>query len=177
MRHALKLHPTSTCHPVTLITVEVERTTSGGLVLHYALSGDTSALLVPPKDKPERTDDLWHHTCFEVFIARGQETAYREFNLSPSTRWAAYRFTSYREGMANLDQTKTPAIEFSITPDTIELKANVNSDLPGNEAWRLAVSAVIEEKSGHKSYWALSHPNQRPDFHNADSFTLSLPSR
>ncbi|MGH8470123.1 MAG: hypothetical protein ACREVY_14440 [Gammaproteobacteria bacterium] len=35
---------------------------------------------------------------------------------------------------------------------------------------RLALAAVIEEKNGSLSYWALAHP--RPDFHHADAFAL-----
>jgi hypothetical protein len=43
--------------------------------------------------------------------------------------------------------------------------------------WRGAVSAVIEELDGTKSYWALAHPPGDPDFHHAESFLLTLPSR
>jgi hypothetical protein len=51
--------------------------------------------------------------------------------------------------------------------------------LPGAAVWRLGLSAVIEETSGRKSYWALAHPKGKPDFHHADCFTLELaaPSR
>ena len=33
---------------------------------------------------------------------------------------------------------------------------------------RVSITAVIEEKGGRKSYWALAHPPGRPDFHHAD---------
>jgi hypothetical protein len=38
----------------------------------------------------------------------------------------------------------------------------------------MEVSAVIEENSGAKSYWALKHPPGKPDFHHADGFDLTL---
>ena len=35
--------------------------------------------------------------------------------------------------------------------------------------------AVIEEKDGTKSYWALAHPSPEPDFHNPGCFAARLP--
>lgn len=46
--------------------------------------------------------------------------------------------------------------------------------LAGGGSWRLALSAVIEETDGTKSYWALRHPPGPPDFHHADNFALIL---
>ena len=39
---------------------------------------------------------------------------------------------------------------------------------------RLALVAVIAEKNGSLSYWALAHPPHRPDFHHAEAFVLVL---
>jgi hypothetical protein len=40
----------------------------------------------------------------------------------------------------------------------------------------LGLSAVIEEKDGTKSYWALAHPpGDKPDFHHLDCFAVELP--
>ena len=41
--------------------------------------------------------------------------------------------------------------------------------------WVAAISAVIEEADGTKSYWALAHPPGEPDFHHPDCFVLDLP--
>jgi hypothetical protein len=49
------------------------------------------------------------------------------------------------------------------------------SSLPRDAPWRLGLSAVIEETSGRKSYWALAHPPGKPDFHHADCFAYELP--
>lgn len=38
----------------------------------------------------------------------------------------------------------------------------------------VGVSCVLEHNGGEKSYWALSHPGQQPDFHHPDSFVLEL---
>ncbi len=39
---------------------------------------------------------------------------------------------------------------------------------------RLGLSAVIEASGGTLSYWALHHPADKPDFHNAKAFALRL---
>jgi len=46
--------------------------------------------------------------------------------------------------------------------------------LPAGDTFGLGLSAVIEETSGRKSYWALAHPPGKPDFHHTDSFALEL---
>ena len=35
-------------------------------------------------------------------------------------------------------------------------------------------AAVVEETDGRLSYWALTHPAERPDFHHRDGFVLVL---
>ena len=35
-------------------------------------------------------------------------------------------------------------------------------------------AAVVEETDGRLSYWALTHPAERPDFHHRDGFVLPL---
>ena len=35
--------------------------------------------------------------------------------------------------------------------------------------------AVLEEKDGTKSYWALAHPGGKPDFHDPGCFAAHLP--
>ena len=42
--------------------------------------------------------------------------------------------------------------------------------------WRIGLSAVIEERHGRKSYWALAHPPGKPDFHHDDCFAIELPA-
>ena len=71
-----------------------------------------------------------------------------------------------------------PSIEINLTPDSLTLQASVALDrlsgLPRDGLWRLGLSAVIEERSARKSYWALAHPPGKPDFHHADSFAYEL---
>ncbi len=173
MRRTLIPHPDTPCAAVIAIRVEVTRPQPARLTLRYTLTGDLADLRVPPPAPPTRTDELWKHTCFEAFVLSPPAPAYRELNLAPSTQWAAYRFDGYRQGMAPAD-IPPPIITVTTSPDRLDLHATITLDLPPSP-WRLGLSAVIEEASGRLSYWALSHPPGRPDFHHADCFTLELP--
>ncbi|TZG25242.1 DOMON-like domain-containing protein [Sphingomonas montanisoli] len=120
----------------------------------------------------ERADGLWQTTCFEAFIRPGDGHSYFEFNFSPSTRWAAYAFDRYREGMRNLALPVEPFIERTDDGVEVDLDLSVIPYLP----CVMSVSAIIEEKDGTKSYWALAHPPGKPDFHDPACFVLELPA-
>jgi hypothetical protein len=160
------------------VKAEAERSGPATLALRYRVQGDPAALRLPSPQPPERTDELWRHTCFEVFVAT-PGGGYLEFNFAPSTQWAAYRFDGYRAGMAALD-VPAPRIEARVEEGRYELSATAVldhlPDLPHDAAWRVALSAVIEGTDGRRSYWALAHPSAQPDFHHPESFRLSLSS-
>ena len=69
------------------------------LAVSWRLAGDLSTVALPaPAPRPARLDGLWRGTCFELFLGLAGEPAYREFNLSPSGDWNAYRFDAPRQG-------------------------------------------------------------------------------
>jgi hypothetical protein len=168
MHQALKLHPMS--HSAAVSAIETEASLVGGrLVVRYRVGGRIGELILPPPAAPERTDGLWRHTCFEAFVGR-LDGGYDEFNFAPSGEWAAYRFDNYREGMRPLE-TAAPKIETTASDDIFELTAAFDVEAG---AGRLGLSAVIEERGGAISYWALAHPPGKPDFHHADCFAPDL---
>ena len=153
----------------------VVRRSAAGLHLRYRLTGPVERVRLPRPGVPVRRDGLWQHTCFEMFTRAGQGSDYCEFNFSPSREWAAYRFDSYREGMAALDVAR-PTIRAQSDRCRFELSVTVEG---GSliEAAALNLAAVIEETSGRKSFWALRHPPEGPpDFHHPDCFALTLPA-
>lgn len=178
MRHTLKLHPDSRCNAVTQIDVEVSRPHPGTLALHYFVSGKMSDLHLPSVTASSRTDELWQHTCLEAFVGTSSSETYYEFNLAPSTEWAVYQFSSYRGGMSVVEEITAPRIEVQSNDEGFQLQVSLEIDrlpgLPPGEKWHLGLSAVIEGKSGHKSWWALAHPPGKPDFHHSDCFACEL---
>jgi hypothetical protein len=177
MRLVLKLHPDSLGSAVTRVEAEAVRRDTGSLMLSYSVTGRISELRLPPAAPAMRTDKLWQHTCFEAFIRNPLDAGYYEFNFSPSTHWAAYRFSSYRGGMGVATEISAPRIEFQSSSAHCALHAPLDLDrikLSRDGPWRLALSAVIEETSGRKSYWALAHPPGKPDFHHSDCFACEV---
>ncbi len=179
MRQALKLHPESRSAAATGIEVEVARPAPDRLALRYVVTGRIGALRLPPAAAPARGDRLWQHTCFEAFLRAPAAEAYYEFNFAPSRQWAAYRFAAYRDGMALAEELAAPELQVESSAEFYRLTASLLLSkapiLPKAAAWRIGLSAVIEETSGDKSYWALAHPPGKPDFHHRDGFALELP--
>lgn len=168
------------CHPATPplmadhIDVELRTAGRGRLFARYSLECDTSMLMLPEPDQPSRADRLWETTCFELFIRQPGCERYFEYNFSPSTQWALYRFSGHRKGMAE-EMVRRPRITCDYSESHFAL--NAEFDLP--EGWRegplmLGLAAVVEESDGTLSYWALAHPPGKPDFHHKDCFALEL---
>lgn len=168
----LACHPQTPSQIIREINVVVEA--SGSLMLTFRLMGDISSLNIPEARAPQSADDLWRHTCFEVFIMKGEGPEYSEFNFSPSGEWALYAFRDYRD-VGVLEHELDPGIVVRRTLDRLELEVEICRDfLPQNGPLRLGLSAVVEDIDGVLSYWALRHPPGKPDFHHPDTFILQM---
>jgi hypothetical protein len=176
--HRLPLfcHPATPCPAVRTIEVAATPADDGGLTLNYFVHGDPPGILLPATRPPRICDGLWQHTCCELFIAAGQDPeTYREFNFSPSGEWAAYGFTGYRQRDDHFRLTMAPTISIRRHADGFELTATLAaSALPADHNLQLGLTAVIEASDGSKSYWALGHHADQPDFHLRQSFSLNL---
>ena len=169
----LQPHPMTPCAAVQSLQAEIIPQTNGDWLFRYVLQADRQALRIPALQTPTAIDGLWEHTCLEAFIGVRGETAYREFNFSPSTQWAAYAFHDYRERKVWTAST-APVIAVAQTATGLTLEARIAAaDLPANPAqqpWEIGLTAVIETATGAKSYWALQHPAEKPDFHHRGGF-------
>lgn len=145
----------------------------GRLEISYLVLGRMADVVLPSAGAPERADELWRHTCFELFLRPAGGLGYREFNFAPSGQWAAYRFDDHRLGMRPEDCA--PGILVTVADDRFEMTVKLDVPyLPGEPLWKVALTAVVEETGGRLSYWALNHPSGKADFHHADGFALEL---
>jgi hypothetical protein len=171
--HALVAHPDTPAKAVQSIGVQLARNGQRQLWLEFHVR-PAAALLLPEEKTPMRADGLWQTTCFELYVQSEGAESYWELNFSPSFEWAAYEFGRYREDMRELPCCD-PEIWISSPDDHFFLAVEALPEIPSVNL-RLGVSAVIEETGGTKSYWALSHPPGKPDFHHKDCFALELPA-
>ncbi|MBE9154952.1 DOMON-like domain-containing protein [Cyanobium sp. LEGE 06113] len=138
------------------------------------------ALLIPEAQATPgapRRDGLWEHTCLECFVAPAGQPSYLEFNLCPDGAWNVYALEGYRQGLkpaAGFD-----ALPFDCQRSASALSLSLRCQLP--EAWATAtafdwqVSAVLEQRGGLLSYWALRHPAGAADFHARPQWTQASP--
>lgn len=146
------------------------------LVARFRVTGETSGiLLAAPEPKPMRQNGLWEKTCFEVFLKPTNGAAYWEFNFSPARNWAAYHFTSYRTGRTDevrvsdvviraLDASRDFA-QWDVTADLSQV-----TELKSQKNLSVGLTSVIQTQDGQKTYWALSHSGEKPDFHREEGF-------
>ena len=163
--------------PISRVWANVELVASFGAMatmnIWFGIGAPAGSFVIPEADEPSRADGLWQTTCLEAFIREAGHSGYREWNFAPSGEWAAYNFSSYREGMAAPDVGAPPYIRFE---DNLTWWAlGVTIAVEAGKHWDLGLSAVLEEAEGTKSYWALAHGDGRPDFHHPDCFTARLP--
>lgn len=167
-------HPAHPSTALRSIHVDIERTGTG-LNLVYDVRGRLDEIRIPSGETGIRRDELWRHTCFELFMRDGTPSGYVEFNFSPGGDWAAYSFNGYRSGARDV-AIAPPRINSSGSESQLIVTVSLN-DLPPKFASRplqLGPTVIIETKDGARSFWALDHLSEAPDFHRSETFTLSL---
>ncbi len=140
----------------------------------FGIGAPATRFVIPPEGEggAERRDELWRTTCFEAFLRIEGDSGYREWNFAPSGDWAAYDFTDRRQGMAPAEIASPPYIRMEDNLTWWALGAAIALD--AGRTWELGLSAVLEERDGTKSYWALGHGGGQPDFHDPACFTARL---
>ena len=158
----LMLHQTCDLGPIRAVTAKIAPT-DVGCDAEFRLDGKVDAIVIPEAAHSERMDNLWKTTCFEIFWQPIGGTYYREFNLSPSSRWAAYDFDSFREGMRDAP-VDAIALACSRNAGELVLKASIAAELP--DPAQVALNAIVEHPDGGMQFWALAFPPGKPEFHS-----------
>jgi hypothetical protein len=158
------------------VTARAELDHALRLQLEWSLTGNLEELAIPRRSASRRADGLWEHTCFEAFVAPASGGSYCELNFAPSTRWAAYAFDGYRQGMRPLELDEPPSVKVVTAANELRVTAGIElgslADAPW--PWRIGLTAVVEDRAGGRAYYALLHPRDKPDFHDAAAFTVIL---
>jgi len=169
-------------HPDITVTVQVELH-QPVLKLTYRIEGPALASILFPQRDPNsgagsRKDLLWQHTCLEAFLTRKDSPTYWEFNFAPSDEWNCYQFGSYRAAAKTEERVREVKLRSSAMKSGDHFKADLEIDLSGVTELQdaklqdllVGLTAVIETMDGKKSYWALAHCGEKPDFHLRESF-------
>jgi hypothetical protein len=149
------------------------------LRVEFTLQGDLESLNLPNlSDHPERIEGLYHHTCFEIFLKKGE--SYLEWNFAFSGDWCLFLFESYRKKSAqkvDLDSSFFNLSHISHSNSEANLKVEIPLDrlsFLGDLPPEIGFSCVLEHPKNIFSYWALAHVSEKPDFHQPASFIAKL---
>ncbi|MBK5103284.1 MAG: DOMON-like domain-containing protein [Burkholderiales bacterium] len=172
-------HPATNLPRVGALLLDLSLTGAGDLRARFDCRCRAGALRLPQARPAQAADELWRHTCCELFVGVAGDPGYREFNCSPSGQWAMYGFSAYREREPSPFQPTVPApsIEFASEAGGWTLQVRIAAAaLPRAAAAQieLGVAVVLEAEQGSLSYWALRHAAERPDFHRRETFVLRL---
>ncbi|OGR00589.1 MAG: hypothetical protein A2505_01480 [Deltaproteobacteria bacterium RIFOXYD12_FULL_55_16] len=160
-------------------TVTIQGTiarTATALQVSFLLHGNLRDLVLPSTTEGTRDDNLWQATCLELFWGEEGRKNYWELNLAPNEAWNVYAFTDYRTGMHREERVAKPLLQIKHTAESFALTAelgigNLHTGLP---PLMVGVSAVLKHQDFHLSYWALAHPEDKPDFHAPQAFLLRV---
>ena len=116
-------------------------------------------------------DNLWKTTCFEIFWQPEGKRSYREFNLSPSHKWATYDFDDFRKNGRDAP-VDAIAISCAHSHEDLMLTAEIAAELPLPAM--VALNAIVEDRRGAMQYWALAFRDGPPEFHSVECRALRL---
>ena len=150
--------------------------TGQAITLSFLLQGNLADLVLPTTTERTRCDNLWQSTCLEMFWAEENAKNYWELNLAPNGAWNVYAFTDYRTGMRQEERIAAPLVKINRTAESFSLAAELEIGKlhADNAPLRVGVSAVLQHRDTRLSYWALAHPEDKPDFHAPQGFILCL---
>jgi hypothetical protein len=174
---ALTFHPAHPPLAIRSVEARIIGFDATWLRARWRITG-AGKLVVPAFAGKGRADELWQTTCFELFLQTGEGPGYSELNLSPSERWNVYDFTARREGMAERPIPREPDCAMRLGTDLAIFDAAIPAAGLPDAPWRCGFTAVLEEQGGHKSYWAVAHEGDAPDFHDPACFleTVAAPN-
>lgn len=147
------------------------------LNIQYLLLGNLSAIIIPQSvASPTRKYDLWEHTCFEFFLGLKDTTKYWEFNLASSGNWNVFYFLNYRQAIA--EEIAFTSLPFTVLQQNdswqLNLEVDLNTIISTEQDLDVGITTVLENQNHQLSYWALNHPTREADFHDRNSFIISL---
>ena len=174
MHRLIPFHPLTTSEISSVQAGLVLR--NGNLQIQFVVLGTIAELLLPqPEGTAQFRDGLWQTTCLEVFLQSKGERAYEEWNLSPNGNWAYYKFSDYRQLIAEVTRREPVNLPlFSASEQQLTLTATlpyqVDQGSERDNGFVYGLTAILQLRSGAKQYWAMRHEADHPDFHQAASF-------
>ncbi|MBC7712702.1 MAG: hypothetical protein H7177_05160 [Rhizobacter sp.] len=149
-------------------------TTSDAVFISFKLTGALSRVdLGKGIPQHSRVMNLWEKTCFELFI-KNSEDHYLEFNFSPDFEWNCFHFEKKKSPPVPYKKMEMVIFDILFSNEVVHVIVELKKIMfPENffaTSMSAGITSVIKEKTGELSYWALSHKDTKPNFHQFESF-------
>lgn len=149
------------------------------LKIQFCIDDPESMILLPKRQQIlQRSHDLWQTTCFECFFSPHAEKNYWELNLDNHGNWNLYRFQEYRNPQPPQEEDIVQNLELEFLKTKSGFEVECFLDLKElnleNKALDVGLACVIEWSNKEKSFYALAHKSEKPDFHNRETFVCNL---
>lgn len=168
-------HPWNQIHHEFAVKAHINRLEQYWQIIFH-IRGTIDELLIGNLSKePVFRDEIWQSNCFEAFVQKPNERSYSEFNFAPNGDWAAYHFDDYRAGMKNLS-IAPPKIELTKNNDVLDVIIELDHKAINMDDAVIGLCVILESAQG-KSYWAIKHSDDKPDFHQKHCFLYQLEAR
>lgn len=157
------------------ITIDSElNNNKDSLFISYKVQGELSQLdLGAGHPHHARVIKLWEKSCFELFI-KNLDGSYMEFNFSPEFEWNAFYFEKKGDALKEYALMDAVKMDVLLSLDVFHLIVEIDKrKFPKNffeQKLEVGITSVIKNKKAALSYWALSHADTRPNFHDFRSF-------
>ena len=125
----------------------------------FGVGAPAARFVIPEAAEPARADELWKTTCFEAFLRPHGERGLSRVEFRAVGRMGGVRFHRLPRR-----HDATPRSRRPVHPDGGQFHlvgARRDDRRRRRPNWELGLSAVLEEKDGTKSYWALAHPTAK----------------
>ncbi len=144
------------------------------IFISFLITGELKSInFDPPTPAKERVIKLWEKTCFELFLKNNRDE-YLEFNFSPRFEWNCFYFKQKGDQLSEWEKMQQPKIDILLSLNKFFLVAEVKKEFfPVNfqtDNMTAGISSVLKNYDDQLTYWALSHEDSKPNFHNFDSF-------
>lgn len=122
------------------------------------------------KKELKHQNNLWHATCFEVFLFSLKDPSYIELHNTPEGYWNHLTFDKYRTPHANQEKKilKPITIKTCFYLDSMYFFSKWKYLKHRHDEFQLKPALILHHLN-QPSYWSLYHPNGKPDFHHRES--------
>lgn len=150
-------------------------TTAESVFISYKVLGELSAIdLGEGQPNHARVIKLWEKSCFELFIKNAEDN-YIEFNFSPEFEWNCFYFAKKGDALTEYSRMDSVKFDILLSLDVFHLIVELDKKKFPEHFFKgelhAGITSVMKEKNNKLSYWALSHHDTRPNFHDFRSFT------